>query len=336
MRADWSEFVLVGDPGVGQTITTLHPALSVTFHFHRLDYPAIRQLCDAAMELIKPGLTHYQAEEMKRPAAINARALTMIPTWLRKPRVDHRYWWTANGGDDLGCAPPGLQFNLFTIPATTPEQQARSRAYLLKVFGTGEMLNFPLVSNIRVLLEVDHPLADGQHLLAWLSGLELVKRGSFAFAECGYTLSSLASPFGGEIRKREQVLCSRYPGLDCFRPSHTHHMFRVDPDYPDFVPLVRRAAWTTLLHPLTVAFLGGEEKIREQLAETTEIKVVTLPNGLAIQAGATPQLGDLSRGELLPLQRKVASVLRNARITKPAEESDFWDHFFNIFDKDYP
>jgi len=98
---------------------------------------------------------------------------------------------------------------------------------------------------------------------------------------------------------------------------------------------VRRAAWTLVLHPLTVAFLGGEDAIREQVADEPELRVSTLPHGLALQAGERPQLGDLTSGDDLPLLRRMAKVVRPARIERLAEKSDFWEHFFNIFDKKY-
>jgi hypothetical protein len=62
--------------------------------------------------------------------------------------------------------------------------------------------------------------------------------------------------------------------------------------------------------------------------------VVPLKHGLILQAGNRPPLGDISRGDYLPLMRKMARVLRPARTTLLADKSEFWHHFFNMFDKD--
>lgn len=331
---DWSPFVLVCDPGVGQQITTLHPAFAVTFYIHRPDYAAVAQLFDAAMDLVKPQLTHYQAESMKRPEPLTAKAYTMVPAWMRKPRVMHAYWWTAYGGKDFGVAPPGFELSVMGMPKLGDVEHKRALENAIVTQGVGEQRGAP-TSAVQLLLPVDHQLANAGRLLEWLAGLDLIKRGGIISAEAGYLLSSMASAFGGESESRERALCSRYPGLDCFRLSHITHMLRADPAYPDFVPLVRRAAWTLVLHPLTVAFLGGEDAIRAQLADEPDFRVSALPHGLALQAGERPQLGDLTTGDDLPLLRRMAKVVRPARMERPAEESDFWEHFFNIFDKKY-
>jgi len=333
MSVSWSELTYVCDPGVGQEIVTLSPALSVTFYVRAPDLPAIAQLYDSVLGLIGQGLTHYYADGMKRPELITERALGMIPTWMRKPRLMHRYAWEANGGSDLGCAPPGFELDVMPLPLLTPAQKERSLAHALNSSGPGELFNYILGSQMRLVLPVDHPFSEAGAIRAWLLELALVKSGAVSFATCGYGLSSLAAAFGGETERRERALCSRYPGLDCFRSWHAHNMYLVDSAIPDFVPLVKRASWTMILHKLTVAYLGGEAKVREQMERTSAIKVTPFEHGLIIQAGERPQLGDLNAGDDLPLMREVARVVQPVRVKRPAENSEFWDHFFNMFDK---
>src|ERR1041384_4094890 len=97
----WDELVWVADPGLGQRITLLAPALSLTFYLRRIDYAAVAQLYAEAMKLMQPELTHYMAENMKRPAKLTSRTLGMIPAWMSKPKELHSYWWEAHGGADL-------------------------------------------------------------------------------------------------------------------------------------------------------------------------------------------------------------------------------------------
>src|SRR5262245_25996539 len=106
----WNQFVRIANPRLGQDVTLLHPVFSINFFLRHVDYAAVSQLYDEAMKLIKPGLTHYITDTMKRPQKITPRALDMIPTWMRKPKEDHSYYWNGYGGDDLGCGPPGLEF----------------------------------------------------------------------------------------------------------------------------------------------------------------------------------------------------------------------------------
>jgi hypothetical protein len=219
----------------------------------------------------------------------------------------------------------------YTEPDVPPQ---RTAAFNRKFYGIGDVHENALTSVVRLALPVDHPLGNGEALRDWLLSLELLKSGDFTFGECGYGLSSLYE-FGGETEARERAACSRYPGLDCFRVSHVNQMFRVDPAYPDLIPLVKRAAWTTVLHEQTIRYLGGEELIRSQLADTPDVRAYTFEHGMILQAGERPQLGDLNRGDFIPLVRKVAKVLRPARVNRLAEESAFWEHFFTIYDKEY-
>jgi Protein of unknown function (DUF3396) len=299
-----------------------------------LNLPALSQLYQRAMDLMQSELTHYDAEDMKRPAKASAKTWTMVPAWLRKPKRNHVYQFYAYGGNDLGVAPPAIELKMMDVPQPIP---AIWQANLRSELGAGDVKN-PLSSKLRLSFAPEHPLADSNALLAWLEDLDLVKTGRFMFVESGYGLLSLGSPFGGVTEQKERALHSRYPGLDAFRAWHTSGMFRVG-ELPsgelEYIPLVKRAAWTTVLHELTVDYLGGTDRIRAELSDEPQIRVVSLPHGLIIQAGARPQLGDLNKGDYLPLQRKVAKVLRPARVERLAEENEFWHHFFNIFDKSY-
>ena len=136
-------------------------------------------------------------------------------------------------------------------------------------------------------------------MAGWLQSLDLLKRGNFDSIECSYGLSAWTD-LDTETPLLEKASCSRYPGLDAFRASHAGQV-RADPAYPDLIPLVRRAAWTNVLHELTVQALGGEAKVREQFADTPEIRLTSFEHGLIILAGERPALGDLNRGDLLPL-----------------------------------
>jgi hypothetical protein len=335
MSIAWSEMVHRFEVEPGNEITTVCPVFSIALYVRVPHLPDMGQIYQRALEIVKDGLTHYQAETMGKPAAIGAQAFEMVPTWLRKPKKSHRYHWLANGGADLGCLPPSLELRLQPWGATTPEQLARSVSNQIAMAGEGDVGD-AMSSVIRITLPTNHPLVEATPLAAWLTDLDVVKHGRVAYVECGFGLASVQGLRNDVGTKTfEQTLCSRYPGLDCFRLNHALRIYRADGAYPDLVPLVKRAAWMNVLSPLTVQFLGGEAAVRAQLADTPALAVQTLPHGLLVRAGERPQLGDLSAGDGLPLQRKLASVLRPARVNRLAEESEFWNHFFNIFDKPY-
>ncbi|MES1188961.1 MAG: type VI immunity family protein [Myxococcales bacterium] len=337
MTVSWDELVRVGDPGLGQQVTLMAPALTISFYLQEVDYDGVAQLYAEAMKLIEPGLTHYQAESMKRPAKISPRALGMIPTWMRKPKEFHSYWWEAHGGADLGQSPPGLELLLLASAIGSPEQKKQAIENALEGANQREINGHAIRSAIRILLPVDHELGRAEALARWLTSLDLLKRGTFGSIEACFGLAASTS-VDRETARREQAACSRYPGLDAFRYSHSGQV-RVDRDYPDMIPLVRRPAWTNVLHELTLRALGGEATIRTQLADAPEVRVTAFEHGVIVQAGDRPELGDLNRGDLLPVLRQVAQVLGPVRARKlveaEAERHPFWEQFFNTFEKSY-
>lgn len=74
---------------------------------------------------------------------------------------------------------------------------------------------------------------------------------------------------------------------------------------------IKGVDWLTLLAPSLVERVGGISALRAQLGEA--ITAHELPNGLVIQAGPAPKLGDVNAGERLPLYRKVHRVLTPIR-----------------------
>src|SRR5262249_20659167 len=77
MSVSWSELTYVCDPGVGQEIVTLSPALSVTVYVRAPDLPAIAQLYTSVLGLIGQGRTHCTADGRKRRELSTGRALGM-------------------------------------------------------------------------------------------------------------------------------------------------------------------------------------------------------------------------------------------------------------------
>jgi hypothetical protein len=91
----------------------------------------------------------------------------------------------------------------------------------------------------------------------------------------------------------------RHPGIDV-------HNTQIASLYLGGGP--RGAYWLTFLGPDALDRLGIDvEGIRANLGP--EIVVHALPNGVAIQAGADPEPGDVNRDERLPLVRKVAKLI---------------------------
>jgi hypothetical protein len=98
----------------------------------------------------------------------------------------------------------------------------------------------------------------------------------------------------------------------------------------------RGARWITFLGPALVAELGGRATIREALGD--EIALEDAGEGLAIQAGAEPEIGDANRKQGTPLLAEVAQVIEpvtffddrflDILFGKDAEKRDAWERRF--------
>jgi hypothetical protein len=77
---------------------------------------------------------------------------------------------------------------------------------------------------------------------------------------------------------------------------------------------IKGVNWLTLIDNGFVRALGGMDSLRTQLGP--EILFHPLPNGLMIQAGDRPRIGDLNAGDRLPDYRAVARALLPIRTKK--------------------
>jgi hypothetical protein len=163
----------------------------------------------------------------------------------------------------------------------------------------------------------------------------VVREGWFVSAESGYALVTR-----GDIEDAgfERAASSRHPGLDWFDREHALFLRRYEPSLDAMLFQVKRAAWLTFVHEVAVQALGGAGAIRAKLAADPAILVRPLAHGLVIQGGPALELGDLSRHDVSVLQRRVARVLNAVRLRSVplAYREDFVEHWFVMFDRDYP
>lgn len=90
---------------------------------------------------------------------------------------------------------------------------------------------------------------------------------------------------------------------------------------------ISNVSWLTLLGRELVERKGGREAIQAALAaRSPDIVVHPLGDGVCIQAGPLPQIGDVNRGDDLPLYHEVGRYLKDLRSTDPPCVLDgFWD-----------
>lgn len=158
------------------------------------------------------------------------------------------------------------------------------------------------------------------HRTRWASSVEVWLPASFpevhgygAFVEavaelaecvpfsCGYCSLSINYEdwFALQAESCTRGLARRHPGLD-FKDTPTTSCTIGD--------AVRGAYWLTLLGETPLEQLALDAPAI-QAALGSEFTVLTLPNGVLIRAGEKPEVGDVNRGQTLPLVRRVAALI---------------------------
>lgn len=310
-RIDWSELTYEYE---GTTMAA--PCMAFTLYLEHLNTALVKDFYDRAVGVLKPLLTHYWGESMKQPGPVTPRALTMVPTWLK--RLDHYKFYSVwyAGGKDEGMDPAMLDVNLTWMPPRpkTAEEWAKAHHHWHVMYEQDLFREGLPASVIRVTLPVDHELADPVRFAEWVLGLDIVKHGEFVSGTCDYSLNYFWNAGTGDVKWGIKSPCSRYPGLDWFYDTFFKWVQRYEPSIQDILPLVKRAGWITLVNERSVEFLGGKEKLHRAFAAHPEIQVHELDHGVAIRAGSAPQLGNAAQGDFVPLYSVVGAVLRPVRV----------------------
>ena len=337
-NVNWAEFRLA-DEWDGAERTLVVPCVAFTLYIDVTEPKEVQDFYDRFMGVFGKSLTHYIAESMGRPSPLTKRALTIVPTWTKRPRGGKDYFIKMMGGHDLGVDPTLLEFDLRWMPPRAPEQEKKDHDYYVDVIRRlGRIMTGVPCTSLRLTMPVDHELAQGAKLAEWVLGFEALKGPNVITGEVGYSINVDYGLMCGPIEKKMAALCSRYPGCDWFG-TQGRWLQRWENKLDGLLPLVKRAAWMTIVNEKTVAFLGGVVKLREAFADAPEVVLHELPHGVAIQAGPEPRMGSLGKRDFLPTYRKVAKVLRPVRSEfrdGPQSGDEDWVEFWlNMFDHDW-
>lgn len=301
-------------------VVAVAPCLRMALYVFDTNNDGILDFYQRSMEALGGLLTHYQAENMRDRARINKRALTMLPTWVKRPRYDRNYYLEFYGCDyDHGVTPANLAFHLmFKEPKMFTPEMEKIRIENAKKIATRGWKIGPWASMLIVTLPLDHPLAAPDRYLAWVKDFNLLKKWSFHSGACGYGFNYLGETGEGRIRgpmtRWLGSHCLRHPGFECEINSVIRKLWRYAPDiHPLSLPLIKRVNWLSMVSDISLKALGGRKGVRSALGDDPAIEVHDLEHGALIRAGEAPQAGDVGRGDFIPAYRRVAKVLRPVR-----------------------
>jgi hypothetical protein len=304
---DWGALRVERD---GETVVV--PCLSFTLWLDVTEAPLLIDFYERVMEALGSLFTHYVAESMKGPAKITSRALTMIPTWIRKPAELKVYTGELRGGADID--PASLKVVFRAKAPLTPAQEEAYRRNLPRLVQQGLTVTTGLPASVfRVTLPLSHPLASPDKLARWVLGFEAVRRGQFVSGGCDFAVNHDATK-GDTVEKEAWALCARYPGLDWYGSVVGLWLRRYEPSLGALLPLVKRAGWITLVSESAVEFLGGQARLDEALARDPAVAVERLDHGVAIRSGEAPRLGEMAHADIP--YRAVAAAVRPVRLER--------------------
>lgn len=337
---DWEELRFEIDG-----LTAIAPCFAIECHTWLQD--GVLDFYRRARAALGPLITHYETEGTRGARPLDARAETIVPTWLERLKFLKDYWICFKGCEDRrGVTPAWLELFFFEAAsfARSPGEAEKARAAYRKISAEGGRLLTPDVMTLRVAFPLDHELADPARALPWIYGLDAVRSYPFLSGQAGYALNvnqSLVGPDSRRVADRLRSLLLRYPGLDWYDPGGaSERVLRYDAERSEFFPVVKRASWLNLVSDATAERLGGRERVRSELEDEPQVAVHDLPHGVAIQAGPAPEPGDMARRDFLPVYRRVAKVLRPVRLEKfermalylGDEAAEDW---LNAFDREY-
>jgi hypothetical protein len=226
-------------------------------------------------------LTTYATGTMTSWKKPTAKALQMLPSWLSESR-------------NLELGGFGIEFHsgpsvVELVPPAIRIDVDNGASY------------------ISVSLPPDFVATDPQRALTFLKN---AIGGDFALAAgwAGYAIAWNTSmgDLTGEPAQTLGAWLKRHPGL-----GHGNN-FNI---YDRALHGISSVNWLTLLGPELTARKGGRDAIAAGLGD--EITVGELSRGVCIQAGPQPLLGDVNRGDDLPLYRRVGRFLADVRTHEP-------------------
>ena len=310
---DWESFVLTVDGTV-----VLMPCMTFVLFLHVTDDAGLHDFYRRCREALGDRITHYQADYMKTFRRLsdqgNAKIDAKVDSWFTvPPKKPNAYYYLrmSDGDPDQNAPASQIALHIMRRPAEywqtieSEERQERREAVEAKRY-----VRPLLASWLRVTLPLDHPLADPAVFCDWVLDFSLV-RSSLPFSGyAGYAINPVYEAYPPRCKHLLSPVLRRFPGFDWTCGPVIPHMLRYDRTIDDFVPLVKRVSWLTLVGDRSLAVLGGREHFRVEIEKQPGVSVRKLEHALAIQAGMHPQFVDI---EAAPPPAQYTSVARSLR-----------------------
>jgi hypothetical protein len=239
----------------------------------------LRDALDVVLPLLTPHVRWYRTESMKRSKKVTADVLASVGTWfetdLTKREEIGLTLLSGQSSDEVG--PWGLKFRI----------QPR------------------LLATKSASFRVSLPTSAFDDVRSFVSLVTTVAaKMPFRSGHAGYSVEYDEGDLSPAREQQMRAWHARFLALDARDLALSGARFAAG---------VKGPSWLTLLDTEFVAGLGGHKRIAKSLADSG-VQLAELPNGLMLQAGAHPTLGDVNRREDLSPIRAVNALLRPIRV----------------------
>lgn len=272
-------------PGTAGAVYDVHQLeyLKLCFVFHlywigplREHAPGLLRYCDKAWSVIQPHITHFRdAKKRRNPVKLTKSTFEILRSWLVDP----------------AHAPPMMALlDFFNKRFDISAADVRLDFNGLDFRGGGS-------ATLHLPAEwVEEDPAKYADLCLDLAGFF-----EFCSGLAGYGLAAGEIDGFAAAQREFYALGQHHPGIDV-RSEFSNGLGQG----------IKGVNWLTFLHPNFIERLGGRQKLNAALA-VADVRIVDLPSGIMIQAGAEPQIGDTNRGLTCPTYHAVGRVLAAIR-----------------------
>ncbi len=219
----------------------------------------------------------WQSASMKRPRKVNKDTGDILVQWL----------------SDASNAPPMMCFMDINNRSYACEAADIRFDFKGRDYRNG--------GSIELSLPVEWVESNPQAYSDWFAELAQTFEFCSGFAGYGLDFNDLVSEVGAVAKRQLYSLGRHHPGLDV-RSDFSDHLGQG----------IKGVNWLTFLHPTFVERLGGREKLEVALNQLG-IGLKDLANGIMIQAGDIPEIGDTNRLKTCPYYHVVGKVLAPIR-----------------------
>ena len=245
---------------------------------------AVRQTYQDWVQLCRPeSFTFYATETMRKHRKVSKKTLDMVPSWL-----------------DAGM-PRGF-FTMDLISSEKNEDECETRIFIHSL-ETEYDQNVDEKDKLQsAILRLTLPVGKTSDDAFLDQFLQVLGRFPFVSAAAGHAL--VTSQYAKRFAETKAWAASmRHPGTDIYAGILDAFTTGLDG--------LKTVNWLTAINTEMVEALGGRVALSAELPG--EVQFHPLENGLVLQAGPEPLIGDVNMGDTLPLYRAVDAVLKPIR-----------------------